>query len=421
MSVDPFDHIEEAFGLDHNPFPGEGVSAGDVGEQYSEDVFPEETREFRVKMIRGALQGNRKMGFLWSVSHTGEDTGFGKTALMRNTANAINADFGVDVQQQLGIKEKRIQKIASTFAVLNEQTVNGLYPVLFSAALHLASADGVMSRARAHMLDIFDDDRDEMYDHIVEHKQEVAPTGQALRSDVLDAFYESPQALTELLNDVSDASRLRNGVQHFAALLYILSAAGFSKTFLMLDQLEDLGKKGALSAAKRRREIGRIRDLLEIEPFASGLHTSFTFHQNAATGLEADWDANRLPSFDLDSSNSAAVVVLRGLQRDEQVAALLSAWMEPHRNENANPRITGPFAEDSLAVLRHHSQGRPGVLLRLANQLIYSGGEAAVGEIDGAFAAQQLGGGRPVAVGGGAGPGGDYDDDYGDAADDLLA
>ena len=64
----------------------------------------------------------------------------------------------------------------------------------------------------------------------------------------------------------------------------------------MIDQLEDLGKKGALSAAKRRREIGRIRDMLEIEPFASRLHMSFTFHEAAAQNLEQDWDANRLPS-----------------------------------------------------------------------------------------------------------------------------
>jgi len=59
MSQDPYAHIEEAFGLDENPFPAEGVSSGSEDEQYSADVFPDETREFRTKIIRGGLQGGR--------------------------------------------------------------------------------------------------------------------------------------------------------------------------------------------------------------------------------------------------------------------------------------------------------------------------------------------------------------------------
>lgn len=421
MSHDPYEHIAEAFGLDENPFPGEGISAGSADEQYSADVFPGETREFHTKIIRGGLQGGRKMGFLWSVSHTGEDTGFGKTVLMRNSARDINGDFGEDLQQNMGIKPNRIVPITAAFAVLNEQTVNGLYPVLFSATLHMAAAGGVLEQARARMLDDFDDDHLEMHEHILDHKQQIAPTGQALRPDVLTMFCASPHALRKLLNnDVSDAARLRNGVQYFAAALYILSAAGIKKVFLMLDQLEDLGKKGALTAAKRRREIGRIRDLLEGEPFASMLHTSFTFHQAAATNLEADWTANRLPSFDLDSSNSAAVVVLRGLQTDEQVAELLKVWMEPARNEHAGARPISPFSDDSLAVLRDWSQGRAGVLLSLANELLWAGAEAQVGEIDATFADGHFRGQRPSGAGvpGSSLPESGLDDD---AVDQLLA
>src|SRR5690348_4662979 len=111
MPADPYTHMEEAFGLDANPFPGDGTSGGELSECYSDDVFPEETQEFRLKMIRGGLQGGRKTGFLWSISPTGEDTGFGKTTIMRNTVLAINKDNGKTVQEALGIKRERIKPI----------------------------------------------------------------------------------------------------------------------------------------------------------------------------------------------------------------------------------------------------------------------------------------------------------------------
>ena len=45
-----FDHIEEAWGLDGNPFPHAAMSAG-WKEPYSEKVFENETREFREKIV----------------------------------------------------------------------------------------------------------------------------------------------------------------------------------------------------------------------------------------------------------------------------------------------------------------------------------------------------------------------------------
>jgi hypothetical protein len=273
MRTDPYTHMEEAFGLDENPFPAEAISSGAETERYSDLVFPEETREFRLKMIRGGLQGGRKTGFLWSTSPSGEDTGFGKTTLMRNTARAINGDFGAAVQENLGIKPDRIKPIVAAFAELNEQSRNGLYPVLFAATQNLAGGpDAVMPAIRQQLLAKAGDDKDRMRDMITYTQMQVAPSGQALRRDMLEAFVDSDTGLAELLSEVSDASRLRNGIQYFTGALYILAAAGIEKVFLMIDQLEDLGKKGALSAAKRRREIGRIRDMLEIEPWAWRRH-----------------------------------------------------------------------------------------------------------------------------------------------------
>jgi hypothetical protein len=416
MSTDPYTHMEEAFGLDENPFPGEGINSPAETERYSDLVFPEETREFRLKMIRGGLQGGRKTGFLWSMSPTGEDTGFGKTTLMRNTARAINADFGAAVQENLGIKPERIKPIVGTFAELNEQNRNGLYPVLFAATQNLAAGPGaVMPAIRQELLAKADSDKDAMWDMITKSQLQVAPSGQALRRDILDAFVDDDAGLAELLSGVSDASRLRNGIQYFTGALYILAAAGIGKVFLMLDQLEDLGKKGALSAAKRRREIGRIRDMLEQEPFASRLHMSFTFHEAAARNLDLDWGANRLPSFDPSPANASAVVVLRGLQSEQQVEELLKVWMEPVRNEHAGPTPISPFTPDVLGVLRSVSQGRAGVLLNRASELLYAGAEAQVGEIDGAFARQHFAGHGHLAAVAAA------DDEAGADYDNLLA
>lgn len=422
MTADPFDHMEEVFGHDANPFPGEGVDHEGETEHYSELVFPDETKQFRSKTVRGALQGNRKFLFLWSKSPTGEDTGFGKTALMRATVEAINDDFGKQVQQDLGVKPGKIRMIAGAFTKLDEQSQNGLYPILFHATLDMAGPGGILDKARDELLNQAGGEVDGIWDLVAEKQLEIAPTGQALRADFLAAFVESSQALQAMLSDVSDASRVRNGIQYFTAAMYVLVAAGVEKLFLMIDQMEDLGKKGTLSAAKRRREIGRIRDMLEIEPFALHLHTSFTFHQAAAWTLETDWETNRLPSFDPSPSNSAAVVVHRGLRDDSQVAALLTAWMADQRNEHAGPSPISPFTEDALGVLLAVSRGRAGVLLNRANEVYWAGAEASLTEIDGVFVREHLNGrGHLPANGNGLADDIDADQFEGDGYDELLS
>ena len=67
---------------------------------------------------------------------------------------------------------------------------------------------------------------------------------------------------------------------------------------------------------------------MENEPYASMLHITFTFHATAAQELETSWEQNRLPSFEDTPSNQAAVVVLRGMRDDDQVEALLRAWLD---------------------------------------------------------------------------------------------
>jgi len=413
---DAYTHIEECWGLDGNPFPGEAVSSS-AEEPHSAEVFPEEEREFHTKVVRGALQGGRKMTHLWSIGPLGSDTGFGKTALMRATARQINADWGASLQTEIGIKPARAKRIAAGFAEVNQQSRNGLYPVTFAVVQNMASGPlEILPQAREEIVaKVGDDDAAAIERLLSDTRLRIAPSGPPLRPDLVSAFSAGSEELAYALSKVSEAMQVRSGIQYFAFALIVLAAAGVDKCFVMFDQLEDLGKRGALTAAKRRREIGRIRDLLEIEPYASLLHLSFTFHQAAATILESDWEANRLPSFEPSSGNAAAVVVLGGLREDEQVEALLKAWMEPSRIAPAGDEIT-PFTADAISALRAHSEGRPGYALRYANEILQAAAEKQLGSIDGAFVDEHLGGdGLPLPTAGAAAEG-----TPGSIAEDLL-
>ena len=386
MSTSPYQHIEETWGLDQNPFPHSAISGGWT-DPYSSDVFPDEEAEFFQKTVRGALQGNRQVGFLWSKG-PGGDTGYGKTALMRESVRKINADFGRQVEAATGMRDDRIVPIAAGFSELNTMTRTGLYPVLFNAVVGMATdANAPLLRARDLICtEIGDDAPAKVAAKLSETRLAISPTSPALRPDLLQVFTEAPDEVPAFLGRVSSATQIRAGLNYLDFAMIALAAAGMRKVFLMIDQLEDLATNRSLSAARRRREIGRIRDLLENEPYASMLHMTFTFHTGAAQNLELFWEQHRLPSFEDTSSNQAAVVVLRGIQDDDQVEALLRAWLDAHRIDSSTSGELVPFERDALTVLRLVSQGRPGILLNRANELFQAGAEAQKGRIDGKFA-----------------------------------
>src|SRR5262249_18085100 len=100
-TTDPHTHMEEAWKLDGNPFPPEGIGRPGRNEPFSPHVFPDETADFKRKLVRGAIQGRRGVGFLWSRG-PGGDTGYGKTTLMEAAAREINADLGQKVLLESG-------------------------------------------------------------------------------------------------------------------------------------------------------------------------------------------------------------------------------------------------------------------------------------------------------------------------------
>ena len=300
----------------------------------------------------------------------------------------MNADFGRQVEAATGMRDDRIVSIAAGFSELNTMNRTGLYPVLFNAVVGMAiDANAPLLRARELICtEIGDDTPAKVAAKLSETRLAIAPTSPALRPDLLQVFAEAPDEVPAFLGRVSGATQIRTGLNYLDFAMVALTAAGVRKVFLMIDQLEDLATNGSLSAARRRREIGRIRDLLENEPYASMLHMTFTFHPGAAQKLELFWEQHRLPSFEDTSSNQAAVVVLRGIQDDDQVEALLRAWLDAHRIDSSTPGELVPFERDALTVLRSVSQGRPGILLNRANELFQAGAEAQKGLIDGTFA-----------------------------------
>ena len=389
MSIDPYTHMEEAWKLNKNPFPPEAI--GGPGQPYSPEVFIEEADEFRRKLIRGAVQGNANIGFLWSRGiHA--DTGFGKTTLMQEITKEINRDFGVDTLKRAGMRRERQVPIAAAYSNLDNLNASGLYPVLFNAVRDLTKVkkeDGVsvFDKARERIVkDLGTDKSNEIADHLRGTWLQISETGVPLRQELVQAFSSGEkQAVVQVLGAVSQAARLRNGLQYLDFALCVLAAANIDHLHLMIDQLEDLATTRTVTAAKRSREIGRIRDMLESAPYANRVHFIFTFHNSAARVLERFWEQNRLPPFEISPSNIASVVVLRGLKDDAQARELLRVYLEEQRDGDVEDELL-PFEPGAITVLRAVSEGRVGILLNRAHELLNFAAQQEIPRINSKFA-----------------------------------
>ncbi|MEY9536885.1 hypothetical protein [Sinorhizobium fredii] len=418
-AVDVFEHMEEAWKLERNPFPAEAIRAQHAEQPYSPAVFSEEENAFRRKLIRGAVSGGQAIGFLWSQGARA-DTGFGKTTLMQEITHEINSDLGATTLEKAGAKKAQ-PPIAAAFSNLNNLNAAGLYPVLFNAVIDLATAPdsgsvSVFDKARARIVEkLGQDDADAIAERVREAWITIGGTGGPLRSELVDAFAAGGSKLRSALAAVTTTARLRNGLQYLDFALAALAAAGIDHLFLMIDQLEDLATNRSVTSPKRSREIGRIRDLLESASYATRLHMIFTFHNRAAQVLDRFWEENRLPPFEISASNTSAVVVLRGLKETDQAEELLRVYLEDARLEPFEDDLL-PFESGAVEVLREISDGRPGILLSRARELLNAAAEQALPKISGTFTRKYFDGQAMPA---------DADDraeaaDFGDDIDDLL-
>lgn len=371
MSIDAIDHMEEAWNLDDNPFPNEAINVENT--PYCPTVFDEEVQEFRRKFIRASVHTN--VGFLWSQGlHA--DTGFGKTTLMRQISKEINRDLGIDTLTKAGVRKEKQVSIAAAYSNLNNLTAPGLYPVLFNAVLDLAKEPTpgtkcVLDQARDLIVQGLDtDDPASIVSHLTDSWLNICGTAPPLRREIVDAFAnDGAHGVKSVLASVSATARLRNGLHYLDFALAVLSAAGINHLYLMIDQLEDLATTRTITAAKRSREIGRIRDMLEGPPYAGRVHYILTFHNRAAQVLERYWEENRLPRFEISPSNNASVVVLRGLKDDEQVADVLKVYLKDERIGSVEDELL-PFEPGAVTELRKVSDGRVGILLKHAREIL---------------------------------------------------
>jgi len=387
--------MEEAWGLEANPFPQDAVS-DDEGGPYAE-LYPDETLEFESKFIRGGISSGLKLAYLWSRNPSG-DTGFGKTKLMRHMRSKINVDLGNTVQAEAGIREERRVPIAAAYATLNGTTATGLYQVYYAGVADLNTshdgADAPLTVARNRIIDTIA--KDEATDSadvtskaishaVVTARRAMAPGGVPLRPDLVTAFAAGPDYLAIALSEVTEATRMRSGMQFLDFTLAALGAAGINHLFIFVDQLEDLATNLGITSAKRSKEIGRIRDLLEEQPYASRLHQILTFHSSAAIKLARYWEPQRLPRFDIAPDNMSVIVELRGMTSDDQAIDVVKAYLEVKREGSAPDELT-PFEPAAISVLRAVSQGRVGILLTKAHGLFHAAAEAGVETINADFA-----------------------------------
>ena len=397
--VDPYTHMEEAWNLDSNPFPADAIRRlNSKAQPYSRDVFPEEAQDFRRKFVRGALSSSARIGFLWSAG-VRHDTGYGKTTLMQAMRDEINQDLGANTLQQAGMREDRVRPLAAALTNLNGLQVNGLYPVLYQAAVDLAVSNteggvAVLDRARDRIVEKIESDQPaEIVAAVRSVWLNIAPGGTPLRADLLEAFAAggAKGALT-ILNSVSDAMRLRAGIVCLDFALAALGAAGIDKLILMVDQLEDLATNKSIPSSKRSREIGRIRDLLEQAPYADRLEMLFTFHNRAAQTLERFWESNRLPAFENVPANASSVVALTGLSDDEKASTLLKVYLEEARLAKVDDELL-PFESDAVAELRRWAEDRPGPFLANAYKVLDQAANANLPKITGDVVRKISGGG----------------------------
>lgn len=401
---DRYQHMQNVWGIERNPYPAEAINRGE-DDPYNPEVFPEEIQNFYSKLVYSAAMDQRGFSFLWSKGPNNDDTGMGKTTLLKQAAKEINEDFGERVLGEAGMKPALVEKHKSVaaYASFDTASANGIYPVLFATVEYLADPangnDGVsiLDTLRSQIREehgLEEDDSDGLRNVLRAARRKLGATLPLLREDAVKAFCTlEDEGFADFLAGISPASRIRNGLDYFDFAFTVAMAAGMKHVFLFIDQLEDLATERSVPKAKRSKEVGRLRDIIaEKAPFVGRVHSIFTFHTRAAESLDPFWRQNRLPSYDAeDEANKSVVIVLKGLRDIRQVRMLLVTYLDTVRIDPKENRELSPFDESALPVLLHRSGGRVGILLSNAYKLLNDAADDELPSINGKFAARVLG------------------------------
>ena len=385
-------HLKEAWGLDHNPFPSTAIEAETSGDvPYNETVLGSDRDIFLEKLIvKAVLPPGREFGYLWSQGRK-DDTGFGKTTLMRHTARELNADFGHGISATFDLPSK--VTMAGVWASMKHTGVTGIYPLLFNTIVDATKRprpDESSLIERCWKVIVEDQDGDPqqvIWNAIREAHQKTFPGYPALRSEILDALssYDTEETLRRLA-EITSFRRTRNGLVYFEGLFSLVCAAGVQHLFVFIDQLEDLATAKNVPRATRQREVGRFRDIFaETIGFKGHCHAVFTFHTRAADALADFWHAERIspPFWPDDPIGRAATVKLKGLTLLKQVESLLGTYLDSVREV---PNGTAePFEPSTFPILLSRSDGRIGQLLADAYGFLEAGADQQIASISSNF------------------------------------
>ena len=361
-------HRQEAWSIKRNPLPTEAIARDE--DPYSDEAFSEEIEQVVDKVIVAGLTPRRQLAFVYSRNQLGgEDTGFGKTKTMLRVRTAINEDLGRGVLENQ-VDEDEVVPVGAAYASFNTNQRTGYYSVLASAVHDAATAGDKPLLEHVYERIVADRgaDSESVRQAIVESQNQL---GVSLRKSTVDAFITDGAA--GVAADVAAASptiKIRSGLAWLEFLLVVMHAAGIERLFLFIDQLEDLATNKTQSRAKRYREIGRIRDLLEDEPTRSMLHTTFTMHDTAADLLQEFWTPHRLPSYAVRRANMGQIVLLEGLKDDCAAADVLGAWLTTARLDGFTGEAHEPFEMRAVRALREFAEQRVGPFLVAASKVL---------------------------------------------------
>lgn len=392
------------YGLKANPFPTQVY--GDSG-VYIDDVVTEELKGFREKLIVGSLSEKRPMSFLWSLGEYGSDTGFGKTAMLKRIRSEVNLDWGKVTLVNGGVADTEAEAypICAAYGCFKAREVTNFYAGLFSAVLDAAdshaSPDGTSSliwrlRQRLFQSKGMTDDAHDFRARMAMIREALiavrSPYGiglPMLRDDFIELLARASDAhgfAQALDTAVHPATRVRSGLYYFVTFVSLARAAGMTRLFVFLDQLEDLANPYLSSKAKRHKEVERFRDDVFEDPFlADSVSYVMTFHRRAEEALVEPWVAARLPSFSPElRSNAPKIVIMRGLKTDAAAEVLVKAYLDTVRDGDGSP--LGPFSSDAIARLREKTNGRTGEFLVRAREVLETAAsEGAPAPIDAAY------------------------------------
>ena len=404
-------HLETAYGLTRNPFPGNATYGEDTQLVYVPEMFGDQRGEFLRKFVVAPLQnGQPLLGAVWSVV-PGDPAarGFGKSTLMGEEAKRINSDLGLSTLRALGVSETEAHEnpILAGYVSFNTKAQGGISSIdaaafnLVRFILRDSNVDGAPSThqrlqqmAAARLVKqgraVPGHESEAIVQAVRDRFRSFAVTVD-LRNLLDQYLYYLASPDTDALNrflftSVGTWHHDRNGLKYLQILVVFGELAGIQHYTFFVDQVEDF--TSTADSRKIQKNVKIIRDaFLETEPFSSLASFIFQLHPAAQQKLRDAWRHEDLRSLDIDDPlNEPVVVVLEGLDKFP-AAKLLAERCLNNPQMTAPNRIGGiaPFTESALQKIWEATKPRPRYFLRALHQVLQLASDKKLASIDEGF------------------------------------